>query len=846
MPTVVRYATTADPTHWTSIEAGRPLLDAMFTGVKDTADRAIMSWPSKPGGAFVATCIFLREARASGRLAHATVGYWPWREGALRAARSILVNPDDVACTSLNAYNDAKKGEWQAGALAHQSLCMLEMRLRDLVRSRASSTTIANVKSIVIRSPTLLETTSVFAPGRQKGATPYEGAPEQVLRRVRKYTSMGEPNAGLVEHVGAVGDPARAPFVLLGLPAAHTSEGLNRHLGSSRIKQHGLDLVVADLTRVGRSEIHEDWEKRLEALLAAIDSIEGRRPSVLVVTEESFVQRRAFRLLKGHAETRRPKLKAQQLGLYLEHPTLLGPAPEIPSEIGPITFQADIKDASLAPLRTELVTLGRRMREEGASYAAEAVSRTLAFVRRCASLPLGLTEAREIADVLYDEDEEFDAALRAMFRPKMVLSDLLAACEVHPTFANDIRIAVQKIEAKVSMWEQDTPVAAKLAELLAAPGIDTPKTTVALPDRRVGEVFLASDRAVHYRCAVVDHRNLASHLASEAPERLVVVGPTPEAIQALLTTRSSLKTAYLLGDASGSALLSAELTSIEVIAAFSAFAARARALIAALKRGGSDEALDQAEAEFSVASVIKEREIDLTQSDEAYRGEVVQLTMQSGLRLDYRPGGEILLLSPGELRPFERIQAREVEPGQRILVLDASIREPLRLAIAGSRKSQQQLAQYHARIAEIYSKTPGSTKADKARRVLEKMREIDPSTGDEIDNIKRWLTADVARPTPEGSRAPGAARDWKRFLVFMKSVGVDENLASLYWKFAVLPARSYRAQEGHLFNQRVVQFVLDPESTGVWKVMQGLWQQVMESVDVVEEVTTITGGDQNG
>ncbi|WLA61407.1 hypothetical protein [Bradyrhizobium diazoefficiens] len=844
--TPIRYSTTADPTNWMSVDAGRPLIEAAFDSVKDAADRAVIAWPSKPGGAFVPACIFLREARASGRLAHATVGYWPWREGALRAARSILVNPDDIARASLVAYNDTKKTEWQTDTLAHQSLCLLEMRLRDLVKSRPSSATVASVKSIVVRSPTLLETTSVFAPDRKRGANAHRSAPDQILRRVRKYTSMGEPNAGLVEHLDAIGDPTRAPFVLLGLPAVQVAEGLTRYYGCQRILRHGLDLVVADLTRIGRSEIQDDWERRFETLLTALDGIDGRRPGVVVVTEESFIHRRAYRLLKNHAEMRRPKVKAQQLGLYLESATLLGAAPDTPTELPPISFQADIKDASLAPLRKELVALGRRMREEGAPRAAESVSRVLAFIRRCASLPLALTDARDIADIIYDEDEEFDEALRAMFRPKMVLSDLIAAGDLHPVFAGDIKVAVRKVEAKVSGWEKDTPVAAKLAELLAKPEMDSPRTTVSLADRRIAEVFLASDQAVNYRCSVVDHRGLAIHLAAAAPERLVVVGPTPEAVQALLTTKCGLKTCYLLGDAAGSALLSAELSSIEAISAFSAFAARAKMLVAALRRGGSDEALDHAEAEFSVASVIKERAVDLTQADEAYRGEVIQLTMQSGLRLDYRPGGEILLLSPGELRPFERIHAREVQPGQRILVLDASIREPLRLAIAGSRKSQQELATYHTHIADIYTKTPGDSTTRKARNVLTRMQEIDPSTGDEINNIKRWLTADVSRTTVEGSRAPGAARDWPRFRLFMKAVGVEENLASLYWKFAVLPARSYRAQEGHLFNQRVVQFVLDPESAGIWKTMQGLWQQVMEAVDVVEDVNTVVVGGDNG
>jgi len=69
----------------------------------------------------------------------------------------------------------------------------------------------------------------------------------------------------------------------------------------------------------------------LEALLYALDASAERRPGVLVVTEESFIQRRAFRILKGHAETRRPKRKAHQLGLFLDQPTLFGPTTELPT-----------------------------------------------------------------------------------------------------------------------------------------------------------------------------------------------------------------------------------------------------------------------------------------------------------------------------------------------------------------------------------------------------------------------------------------------------------------------------------------------------------------------------------
>ncbi|MEH2509472.1 hypothetical protein V1291_000826 [Nitrobacteraceae bacterium AZCC 1564] len=838
-PTTVRYASTAAADNWSTMEAGRPLLDAAFEAMTDGGDRAMLSWPSRPGGAFVATCALLREARSSGRLAHATIGYWPWREGAKQAARSVLVNPQDIADVSLIVYNASDKS-WQDRSLAHVSLCMIEMRLRDLKpKARANG-------EIVVRNPTLLETTAVFSPSARKGEGAYCPDPEQVLRRVRDYTSMGEPYAGLTDHVAAVGDPALSPFALLGLPAASTPDGLTRYLAAPRIKSFGLDLVVVDLTHTGRSEIRNSWEKLLDVLLTAMNPIQGRRPALFVVADDSFTHRRAFRLLRTHADKRRPKIRAQQLGLFLEKPSLLGAAAEPPQDASPISVQADIKDAALAPLRQELLAIGSKLREVGADNDADQIKRALAFVRRSASLPLGMREAREITDVLYDETGEFDDALRKLFRPKMALSDLLAVGQRQPAFSQDIEAVVKQIERKVANWEDDTPVAAKLAELLWSPEINTPRTTIALPGRRVSEVYLASDRAVTCRCAIIDHQDLPAHLEGQDAERLIVIGPTPESIRSLLTARKVPMTVYLLGDAAGSSLLSSELAAIETIPAFAPFAIRVKALTAALRRGGADESLDQAEAEFHAAPLVREREVDFTQSDGRYRGDVVQLLMQSGIRLDYRPGGEVLKQSPGEMRPFERVTARDIKKDDRILVLDASIREPLRLALANSRASQAGLGIYHGEIARIRTRLPGETVAEKARHVLAFMRRIDPSVGEEQFNIQRWLRADIAPASAIGTRAPGAARDWHRFRVFMEAVGVQSQTAQAYWTAAVLPTRSYRAHEGHQFNQRVVNFVLDKEAEEAWKTKQGLWQQVLESVDVVANVEKISSGVNHG
>lgn len=136
---------------------------------------------------------------------------------------------------------------------------------------------------------------------------------------------------------------------------------------------------------------------------------------------------------------------------------------------------------------------------------------------------------------------------------------------------------------------------------------------------------------------------------------------------------------------------------------------------------------------------------------------------------------------------------------------------------------------------------------DKAREVLRRMRKIDPSVQDgEVHNVSRWLTADLAPSSIDGTRQPRAARDWSRFNLFMRADGVEEVLARTFWQYAIVPTRSYRVQEGHQFNQRVVQFILDPESAGSGRPndegLKRLWLSLQESVDEVTKVETIKEG----
>lgn len=843
VPTATRYATTANPEGWAPLTAGTVAVDALFESISDGKDRVLLGWPERPGNGFTLAALALREARAGGRFASATVAVWPWRPGLQRASRSVLVHPEDIAKAARHAFNEIKAGAaWTKGDLAQGSLGLIELRLKDLVLNNAPPRVVRGRQrlDVLVRSPSLFETTAVFPPS----AAGFSGDPEQVLRRVRRHTHLGDKGASNPHAFADVGSPATSPFALLGIPAERVPARLTRLLAFERILRHGLDVVVVDLTRQSRAELGDQWEKSLATLLEALDSAPGRRPPVVAVCEDPFAFRGASRALRAHASRLRPRRSSPiETGVYLAEPGFLGLAPALPERLTDVAFTADIKDASLAVIREKLVALGRRLRDGGDGGGARSVSRALAFLRRVACLPLGLEEARLTADTLFDADDEVDAGIRAMFRPRMALGQLAEIGESSPEGAF-AREALALIEARVAGWGEETPVSAKLASLIAQEGWNTTGTLIAVPERRIAEVLMASDRGVAWRCGIVDHADLATALAKGSLDRVIVTGPSATAIRALLTSLATPPEVVLLGDASGSALLAGELGPLTRLAGFAPVAARAAAMQAALKRGGLDERLDAGESEFRILPIAQPRDIDLTREGGTYAGDKILLST-SAHRIAYRPSSDVLVFTSGEARPFERVPAREVERGDQILVLDEEIRDRIRHALATSRTSLAQLSDYHQHIARIRDGLSGSI-AEKAREVLRRMREIDPALPEsEVHNVQRWLTADLAAPAEDGARQPRAARDWPRFRLFMQANGVAEILAQTYWQFAIVPTRSYRVQEGFQFNQRVVQFVLDPESFVGGQTdgaLRGLWLSLLDAVDDVETIETRKGG----
>ena len=143
----------------------------------------------------------------------------PWPSGLGEAARRGQHAPcsciqADVAQAAARAADEMHKGAaWAQPDLAHNSLNLLEMRLRDLTAAggTASNGAATGAAEYHRPQPDFAGDHVCFRAKRRPRAPAYAADGQQVLRRVRDYTHIGDRNAGLEGHIAAVGDPTKDP-----------------------------------------------------------------------------------------------------------------------------------------------------------------------------------------------------------------------------------------------------------------------------------------------------------------------------------------------------------------------------------------------------------------------------------------------------------------------------------------------------------------------------------------------------------------------------------------------------------------------------------------------------------
>ncbi|MCK8787232.1 hypothetical protein M0638_22930 [Roseomonas sp. NAR14] len=839
LATPLRYArTTGTGEELVLSEAGRSLIEALFSSMDDRRDRTVLAWPNRPEGAFVAAAIALHEGRATGRLGRAAVALWPWRDSAtVHAARSILVESQDLIAVARAAAKDVQDDkEWSRQPDAQDTLNVVHFSLRGAKR-RGRWT---------VSRPNLLEITPTFGPHSVEPH--YRTDPAQVLYRVREHTRIADMGAACANaNLGRLGDPSKAPLAVFGLPPA-AERDVARCLAFPRFANLGLDAILVDATRRIRDELGDRWERGLVALLGALDRMGTARPGVVALADDAFGLRVVEEALRKRAQAVRPQRRPlERRGMLLVQRSLLGPASSPALQTLPeVEYRFDLKDGTLLATRRALLGLAQRAEREGDADAANGARAALAFIRSIANLPVGYDEAMRIVWANHASDDELDLRMRRRLGLDTALIPLHDAWSARDgAFKVELDEVRKEVQRRIDGWRKATPMSLKLRGVLSKAKRDGKDPLLALPGSDSLSLFSASSLADEFPCRAVETRRLADAVAAHETPLVIVVGPSPETVRLLLTLDPSPPKVALVGDAAGSALLAAELYPLTRTANFAPVAARATAMLRELGKVEADLSEDMAETRAPPLPDLMN--LDFTREGGRYEGAVVRVVTEGGYSIAYRKGSDVLRQTPDELRCFERARAADLRRGDSILVLVPRLLEQFREAFARSPGAQRELRAYHEAVARCCASLPGRTHRDHAWEVLHRIQRADPTFGDfEIDNVVRWVRVDGNTLDDPGAQ-PQTPRTWARFSRFTQVLGMSPALAEAYWRAAIRPARSFRISEGMMFHERAVAFVADPEGVMARpgaRDLAPLWQAILENVDTVRTVEAVNAADR--
>lgn len=840
IPGPVRYGRTSDANDTLVLAEGLPIIAIVHQSMADRADRILQTWPSKPENVFIISAMSILEGRLHGKLRHASVGLWPWRSSLTAAARSILVEPEELLEAARTAVNDLQeRKDWIKSEVAMEEYQLLLMRFQDLQPKGG----------FVVRRPTLLEITPVFGPSdehlRSRGRQPvYDATPDQFLKRIRNYTLIGNAKMAdnMVPWLRRVGDPMVSPYAVFGLPT--DTRTLSACLKFPRFARLGLDVIIADLTRTAR-ELMGRWEKNLKTLLEVLANMGQARPGVVVICDDAFVARKANEAFKAKAQNIKPPRRfPERRGVLLPLSSLLNSSAfkEKEQALPPIKWNIDLKEGSLVDLRDKLLSLAQRLDNAGLDDHSRAVKLGLQFVRRIVALPVGVTQARTIIEILYPGDDERDTVMRGRYFRDHALHQLSQAIADGGVFTSDLKGAYDAILMKVDQWAVTTPIALKLGSILGAV-LQPEDHLLVFPSKSDCDIYHSADAWLTCQVPVIEARALRFILETGQRKQLILVQPNIETIRTLLLHPNTPPSVVVIGDASGARLLAGELRPLIDLNGFAAVRDRAKPLMEAI--GKSEKDLGGEDPDLEIVIPKDYLTLDFTQGDESgsnYSGTIIRIRTSGGYTINYRGNAWVLRTTPDEVRAFQKVQASKLAENDAILVMSRPLMLLLREHFARMPKTLENLRQYHKAVASRVRDLPGKHISDKAREILRRIQRVESKfEDDELSNIKRWIS--VQESTVDDPAAmPFAPKTLRRYKLFVEALGIPKALAEVYWNVGIRPTRAYRIREGLHFHERAVDFVIDPEST-LTKDCDGelaaLWQIIMQNVNVIEKTETI-------
>jgi len=634
-----------------------------------------------------------------------------------------------------------------------------------------------------------------------------------LLWRTRSKTDIARHS-----RTGDADDPSKAVYYL------YTIRAGDRLGVELRAIARAPDLLILDLSRNARDRLGWDWLKCAADMVRCLREIHPTA-GILVIADDPWTYRAArFDLLGTRQAGHKKMTPAVGHVVYSPTPGIVKDAGQPPFQFeGAARIEVDGFFGDVDRNIERLRGLAHRLTEMGDAAGTETVRNLISTIRRSACLP------GSIADLSRFLERETTTAMA---------NDRLAAYRVAANVSalTDPRSLASQADAEAQVaaeatgimraLEKATPMSTLLEDAMQPTLRASSKSVFVFRSDMVAE-FAADRLATAYPklterldtgiirfggARVLSTITAASSSSRNQFKRAIVVAPTRSAILATLAEPWLPDNVVILADADTLAFaardaerLAGEIDVEPLSARLRAFATRAAARVAEIGRHAVklDTEMPSDDVEFPTGSVV-----DLSGGGRGER-RLVEIALRNGQRIIARQSTGIVLRNDGAATTsFIERPASQVHKGDEVCVIGPGFVERARTLINVRATAAAEIREYHQQVADRFANIPGSSVNERLRVVSSRMGEPRVS----IDTARYWVDLGDEIEKPLQDVVPHAPQDRETFMRFTAALGIGQNLAESFWRWAVVAQRSHRMRSGNVFHDAFRGILTDPHA----------------------------------
>ncbi|WP_423459529.1 hypothetical protein [Ottowia sp. VDI28] len=678
-----------------------------------------------------------------------------------------------------------------------------------------------------------------FAPGDFRGWQPCH---ERLLALIRAKVLRRTSAKALQQNTEPFGQPSTAPDALFALDGRMSEADLRRACREmARVGPPEVVMVLA--TRAVRFEA-TGWRGRLARFCLMLEeTFPQRPPGVVIVTDEPHA---AYRLKNELWEQNNKRDSAKRwktshefkicgVPSTVDAEGLLAPGAAEASHPSPREFDVHIVDSAVAKVANKLVRIAQDA--PGGRENARALMEAAGYISRIAALPCGVMH---MSDYLAGPDVS-DRTRAAFDWP------------LHMAAVNDFERAVGVGEDRSALldcvsrasnlfgnYSKATPFAHKLAELVAAAaGSERRSVAVVFTNalyRRLAERFLQGydqypggvafssfQERIHFMSAA----HLEEHLLGLDSSTLVFAGLNEDCLRLLLTDdRVPSHSVVLLTQRAGQFLRATLKPIAENFPEFHSYKPRIESILRQLKDLPEDASV-LSTSDYVLPTFRVELSSDISTTDHEVDPDLWAIRLENGVTQCRRETSEVYIYDPASHHAsdagFRTCLARSLEPGDKLFVMSAELREMVEqvlqdagLPIQTDKTFEAALRSYHEQVQKRFAQRfPTGTVQDKVRAMRQAILTVDGRLEADLAKeqaMRHWIDLGNSTNTPFDQLRPQAPLRESTFKAFAQVLEFSPLEAAYQWQRVIMAVRNSRRLDGRHVSDIYAYMLLQPES----------------------------------